>query len=737
MSVDSRVESVLVHSRGAVVTRAARLGGLPAGEVDVVFSGLPAALEIGSLRASFEEADRRGPRDVVAVDAAWAPAEAAAPKGALLLRLRALAHDLVAIDEEQASLVARRSALAVTVDAGLARSVRREARRGGPALDVQGRIADALAIDALERRETAEIDERLRTLAERELDVQRRFDAARLEATQAGRATLEGRARPSWTVTVRLSAPLAGQPMGQGSDELRVEYVVRAARWWPAHSARFTEGSTRVAWTREALVAQDSGEDWSGVRLALSTGDLVRDVRLPVLKSLRIGRAQVSHARATRRAPGGLDELFAAFDRIAGEVGGSSFETGATAPRPTSRRPAGPTLASIDAILARRALTKLGPSALAAGAMPRSATGGTNPKKSVVAGGPPPPPTPAAPLAEATRGAFGMPPPAPPAMMPMSALRASSAGLPRQRGPAESAAEDERLGVASEPLVDTGDEWLEFHLLVVAASIKPHERGRLVRSDASLATADATERERNIAAIPSPPHARDPHDTIAVFDYRLDASQPLDVPSDAKIHRLALDMVHGAATTAFRVVPREAPEVFRESSFRSSFRGPLLPGPVEVVVDGSLLTTSSLEQAHDAGSVVTLGLGVEERVRAARNVHVYESTAGILGGSTQVDHAITIDVRSALEHAITLDVIDRAPVSDDKDVTVRLLPEETRVVSARPERTAYDQSSRGAPIRGGIRWSLPIAAGGEARIEWAYRVSLPAKSEIVGGNRRE
>ena len=720
LRVESRIESVVVYGRGAVVTRVAPLPALAAlegAEVDLLLQGLPPTVEPGSLRASLGSTGGPAARDVVAVDAAWTPGETPAPED-VLLRLRALAHDRMAIQDERASLAARRAALGAALEPGLARAAQREVRRGAPSFDASGRVADALAVDALYAKECAAIDERVRALAERGAEVQRRFDATHLEATQTPRGQLDGGAQPTWSVTVRLSAARSEAPL----RELRVEYVVRPARWWPAHSARFTEAGTQVAWTREALVAQDSGEDWSGVALSFSTGDLVRDAALPVLKSLRIGRAQAAPRRAYRPPPTGLDALFAGFDRVAMELHASPF------PAAPARRAiaSGLTLGSIDAAVeslesATDALDEL---AVAAHEWPEGTVSKSEdapPPAPPLGGGPP---------------AFGAPPApqAPPAAMmraaPMMAPARSAGFFGPSKGTLAEAEAEEHVGVTTEPEVEPAEEWLEFNVLVIAMSVERHRRGRLTRATDRPGAPDVAQRERRIAALSSPSKAREPGDLGGVFDYRLDVAHPLDLPSDGKIHRLALDTRSAPAAAAFRVVPREAPEVYRESSFRNPHPGPLLPGPVEVFVDGALLTTSSLDQVHDAGSNVTLGLGVEERLRVARNVRVYESTAGLLGGSAQVDHAVALDVRSALNLPVRVDVLERMPVTDDKDVTVK-------IVSARPEGAPYDQSTRGAPIRGGVAWSLVVPAGGDAKIEWTYRITLPAKNELVGGNRRD
>jgi hypothetical protein len=94
------------------------------------------------------------------------------------------------------------------------------------------------------------------------------------------------------------------------------------------------------------------------------------------------------------------------------------------------------------------------------------------------------------------------------------------------------------------------------------------------------------------------------------------------------------------------------------------------------------------------------------------------------------DHSITIDLASALSSEVEVDVFDRIPVTDDKDVTIELR-------AARPKPEKYAQSEKGEPIRGGQRWRVEVPAGGKARVEFAYRVTLSSKSELQGGNRRD
>ena len=65
-------------------------------------------------------------------------------------------------------------------------------------------------------------------------------------------------------VSVTLAAERAGQ--------LRLTYQVRGPGWQPGYRATLDSGTKKVRLQRQALVAQNTGEDWDGVRLTLSTG---------------------------------------------------------------------------------------------------------------------------------------------------------------------------------------------------------------------------------------------------------------------------------------------------------------------------------------------------------------------------------------------------------------------------------------------------------------------------------
>jgi hypothetical protein len=723
---DSWIERVQVYARGAEVVRRVR-AEVPADEIDLVVPAITALAEPGSFRA--EPFGQSGvARDVVAVRSELVLPAAQAGPGPALAQVRELEQALGRIDSELAALAERRAMIERAPEMGLDGRDRR--------VDPAQRVADALAAAELLVELSRSLDERIGRLGHERYAVERRLEAARLDAAQAPSHERAGAGHPTRRALVRFAA---GSP---GRIELELTYVVSAARWWPGYSVRLGDAGARAEWALHAFVAQASGEAWEGVALALSTADLIRDARLPELPSLRLSRSQPPARRGYRPPPPGLEQLFAGHDAAAAKLppppaspqvvrrarparpgrggtrgldenmmfGAPAPDAAARAGRASRRRPAAATGEMVA--VAPPGDDDEAQAEQVAAELPATMTAEPPPLAAPMAFAAPPPPPRSAPAPQAVR-----------ARKEMSDARAGGAAAP-----APGAAPADGFAVAAQGGIEPGDDWLDFDALVLAgAEASRDRRGRLGRggraSGSGAANATAT-----IERVAGPAHAVDPLAARGQFDHRYLGEGPVDVPSDARPHRLVLMTAAASARQRFVTVPREVAEVFREVELDNPLGVPLLAGPVDVTLDGALLTTTSIA-AVDRGGTVRFGLGVDDRIRVARNVRSDEAAAGLLGGSTVITHAVTIELQSALGHPVTVDVIDRVPVSDDGDVEIEH--------EARPRAEPYRQKERGQPVRGGLRWAVPVVPGKRAEVLLEVRIKLPAKSELVGGNRRE
>lgn len=684
---ESRIRQVTVHARGAVVTRKVAVPTVPAGDVEIVVGEVTILADGGSVRASVD-----GGRTVAGVRTALHVPETPVVPGESVELVRALTGRLERLSAEKDRLGNHRSRL-MGIDVKPRLSLTASAHR--PGYDVASRTADALAAAALIADVQERIDARLLEIDEAARELEKQLEAARLADAQEKSRARMGAGHP----TRRISVLLAGDGPVAG---LEVSYVVPAARWWPTYTLRMTDDGRHATWGLEALVAQLTGEDWNGIELSLSTADLLHDARLPELASRRLGRAQAAPHRAYRPPPPGLELMFAGYDR-------------AFAGAPRALPPSEELAASISEDMAPEdSLDQLVPREededTHPGQVPRSMA-----KQQAV-----PAPSFAAPAfalpapAAAVGGGRTPPPPSAPRAMMIAAASAPQSLAPT---PAR--------GVTA-ITIEPADSWLDFDSLSMAAVEDPR-RGHLSAAGPGPTAARAREAQSRIETM-TPERVRDPLGTRGQFDHRYDAAGGAEVPSDGLTHRVTLAVADAVPALRWRTVPREAAEVYKEATLENPFPAPLLAGPVDVYVEGTLLASTAIDRV-DRGGRLRVGMGVEERIRVARNARVDETAGGLMRGSA-VETTITLDFSSALGMPARVEVIDRIPVTDDKGLEIAF-----EAQGPRPE--TYTQSERGVPLRRGLLWTVEVPAGGKAQLTYRYVMTFPSKNELVGGSRRE
>lgn len=213
------------------------------------------------------------------------------------------------------------------------------------------------------------------------------------------------------------------------------------------------------------------------------------------------------------------------------------------------------------------------------------------------------------------------------------------------------------------------------------------------------------------------------------FDYAFLADAPVDIESAGRLTSIAVASQPAEITPRYVSVPRETQDVFRIVAVRNPLEAPLLPGPADVYTAGKFALTSPVELTPPRGRV-ELGLGVEQAIKIARNIHFEEDTSGLIKRSHELVHKIEIDVSNHLQRTATVEIRERVPTTreGDEDVTV----EEREVV---PPWEEYEQDR--SPLEGGRVWKVEVPPGGERKLEATWVARIPSQHELVGGNRRE
>jgi uncharacterized protein (TIGR02231 family) len=283
LDVPSRIDEVTVYRSSARVTRVARLDVSP-GDARVVLRGLPDQLDDDSVRV-----EGRGSSKVYLHGVSVERVTGAFPA---VQEAQVAERRLEQLQDEDRALGDRLSAARERVKFVEAlRSTYSEERAKN--LAVRPVVARELAqVASFVGGELAGSAAETRTAEQARRDLKRKIDAARAE--------LEKLTAKRGETTKSVSVELASE--GAGAVEVRVSYLVPAAGWQPVWDARLAPESATVELAFHGSVWQRTGEDWRGVRLAVSTAAPGRALFVPELEPRWLDKiVPLRHAEARSR----------------------------------------------------------------------------------------------------------------------------------------------------------------------------------------------------------------------------------------------------------------------------------------------------------------------------------------------------------------------------------------------------------------------------------------------------
>lgn len=513
-----------------------------------------------------------------------------------------------------------------------------------------------------------------------------------------------------------------------------VSYLVADARWWPLYTLRLTQGGTHADLNMEAMVTQDSGENWDEVHIALSTADLETNAHLPTLAALKLGKRRQAPRSGYREAPNGLDRLFVSHDAF------MSRQTPSSPPSPSP---------SSDISQVTGQLSRPSPKPRQESSKIEESGAYQDDDEVFLSdlnaappsgGAPPMPSQPMPPHVPRPRsrgfgfGSNGITKKASADLASHAFERQSMAEPTRkQRALIDDLALEERSMSSGEDdyedssQVAPTSDWLDFAHLVLGDGDARGRRGTLHPTHTASSPRGNLSRAE-VAAVET--ELLDPRVSRGHYDHRYErAANIVSIPSDGVLHRIDVLRRATSAELSWRCVPLEEEQVFRLATIANPFEAPMLTGPIDVFVEGSFLL--STRQHHvDVGARLEIGLGVDERIRVARNVRTDEEQQGLLGGKTRITHTITTELVSNLGFEAGVQVIDRIPITRNDDIHIKELDHDP------PART-YSQRDLLHEVEGGRQWRLKLAPGQKQVITSQYTITLSSKEEIVGGNRRD
>ncbi|MFP2957320.1 mucoidy inhibitor MuiA family protein [Myxococcus sp. 1LA] len=727
--VPSNLEAVTVHAEGALCTRVATVpsaGGMLPSQVRI--NGLPLSLQPGSLRASVVH----GPTGLAVRDLRPTYDVQLPPEVDVPLEHRALEeaeHRLADLTGQLSRLNQELTDLAKLTPGFPPPKKDAPEPRDAP-------VSALLSLMSFVDTELAALHARKLDLERQQRDAEAELRLRRSRVAEASSSVRGQRARVYRAVVLTLSGPL---PADQGA-RLTLEYAVQGARWVPTYDLRLPRTLEEGALRMRASVLQRTGEDWTGVKLAVSTADLARHAEVPELKALRIGRSQPPPARSGwREAPPGLDELFAGYDATRSPSPVQPEFLAEPAPVPAVREQPKKKVSAMPMAPpppAPAPMFDLAESAAPPGAMPRRAPS-ARPSAAIV------------PAMSSRGGAI-----APRASKPRAPMETEvepeasydeEEGLSMDDAALGGGGGDERHPSRQEP----SDGLLDYDRLAMPPADDPSARGRLrprssdvtrefqalvevhAQIDISVRVAMSLQETSTVWAIPPPVWSQPPRTSSPHFDARFDVETLADVPSDGAWHTVPVLSVPVGLSAEYVCVPSVEPRAFRTVRVENRTPYPLLAGPVDVTLENEFLMTSPLPTMAP-GSTQRLGLGVEESIKVARNTRFDEATGGMFGGSTMLTHHVSVELANRLSNRIVVEVCERVPTvpaNTEKDIKV----EELEVAPLWQRRVPLPGEVK---VEGERAWRVVLQPGEAQTLKATWTVKIPGNKMLGGGNRR-
>src|SRR5437660_694035 len=236
----SRITSVILYPGSATVERSARV--VP-GMTRLEISGLPANFDPQTVRVDSDAGVRIG--EVSTKDQSRTAASNA--------RESAIEEKIQALKDRQAVLEVDARSAQMTAE-----FISRLGAPGEKPAPLPSARSLAETIEAV-RRGGADAFGRIQ-----KVQVQKREIDKQIRALERDLARLKSGANDVRTIAVGVSAERPG--------EVRVSYQVNGAGWRPAYRAGLDSAGSKVLLERQGAISQTAGEDWTNVRLKLSTG---------------------------------------------------------------------------------------------------------------------------------------------------------------------------------------------------------------------------------------------------------------------------------------------------------------------------------------------------------------------------------------------------------------------------------------------------------------------------------
>jgi len=194
-------------------------------------------------------------------------------------------------------------------------------------------------------------------------------------------------------------------------------------------------------------------------------------------------------------------------------------------------------------------------------------------------------------------------------------------------------------------------------------------------------------------------------------------AQVVSVPSDNSPHKVNIAAINLSPKLDYLSVPKLAEAAYRRATITNQSEYLLLPGQVNLFVDGDFIGALSLERVAP-NEDFDLALGVDDRVAVTRELKAREVDKKIIGDRRRIRVAYEIEVSNLSDRAIDLEVRDQLPVSRHEQIKVKLEAADPKLI----EQTELNE----------LVWKLSLAAKAKQICRFDFTIEHPAAMQVMG-----
>ncbi|HKR03411.1 MAG TPA: DUF4139 domain-containing protein [Bacteroidia bacterium] len=191
---------------------------------------------------------------------------------------------------------------------------------------------------------------------------------------------------------------------------------------------------------------------------------------------------------------------------------------------------------------------------------------------------------------------------------------------------------------------------------------------------------------------------------------------PYSIPSDGKQYAVDVQNYSLHATYNYYAVPKYDQDAFLTASVTGWQEYNLLPGSANVYFEGSYVGESYMD-ARTTEDTLHLSLGRDKKIVIKREQLKDFNSNQLIGGNRTKTLSFEISIRNTKKDAVQINVEDQLPLSQDKDIEVKMIE-----ISG----AEYNAET------GKLTWKLNLAANETVKKKLTFSVKYP-KDKVING----